>query len=58
MRLIISQEQSWFSGLWRLAFFSLQNVQLSGQILFCPDVTAGGFQKLFQALLLQKVIST
>ena len=63
MRLIISQEQSWPSGLlylvsrkWvncgfeRLAFLSGQNSQLAGQMLFYPDVSAGHFQKLFQAL--------
>ena len=27
-----------------------QNSQLAGQILFCPGVSAGHFQKLFRAL--------
>ena len=27
-----------------------QNSQLAGQILFCPGISAGHFQKLFQAL--------
>ena len=31
-------------------FFSGQNSQLDGEILFCPDVSAGHFQKLFRAL--------
>ena len=30
--------------------FSRQNPQLDGQILFCPDVSTGHFQKLFRAL--------
>ena len=38
MGLIIFQEQSLPSG---------QNLQLDGQELFCPDVSAGHFQKLF-----------
>ena len=37
MRLIISQEQS-------------QNPQLAAKILFCPDVSAGHFKRLFRAL--------
>ena len=63
VKLIISQEQSWPSRLllylvshkWvqcrfmRLAFSEL-NSQLDGQILFCPNISAGHFQKLFQAL--------
>ena len=62
MRLIISLEQSWPSGLLPLSlmgtvqvretcFFSRQILQLVRQILFCPDVCAGHFQKLFQALI-------
>ena len=31
--------------------WSRQNSQLAGQILFCPGVSAGHFQKLFRALL-------
>ena len=30
--------------------WSRQNSQLAGQILFCPGVSAGHIQKLFQAL--------
>ena len=32
------------------AFFSGQDSQLAGQILFCPEVSVGHFQKLFRAL--------
>ena len=57
-RLIISQEQSWPSGLllylishkWVQCRLFTQNPQLAGQILFCPDVSARHFQKLFRAL--------
>ena len=54
-RLIIIQEQSWPSRLFlypisHKCWFSGQNSQLTGQILFCPDVSTGGFQKLFRAL--------
>ena len=35
------------SGFVRLTRFSEQNSQLAPQILFCPDVSAGHFQKLF-----------
>ena len=49
-RLIISQEQSWAHGLvgdkWVQCWFSGQNSQIAGQILFCPDVFAGYFQKI------------
>ena len=31
-------------------FFSGQNPQLAGQILLCPDISVGHFQKLFWAL--------
>ena len=56
--LIISQEQSWPSGLllylisnkWLQCWFSRQNSQFPGQILFYPDVSAGHFQNLFWAL--------
>ena len=30
--------------------FSGHDSQLAGQILFCPDVSTGHFQKLFRAL--------
>ena len=54
-KVIISQEQQWPSELllylishkWAQCCFSGQNSQLAGQILFCPDVSAGHFQKLF-----------
>ena len=32
------------------ACFLGQSPQFAGQILFCPDVSAGHFQKLFHAL--------
>ena len=64
-RLIISQEQSWPSGLLLYlishecvqCWFSAQNSQLAGQILFGPDVSAGHFQKLFRALYIYIYIS-
>ena len=34
-------------------FFPGQNPQLADQILFCPDVSAERFQKIFQALSLK-----
>ena len=53
-----SQEQSWPSGYlknfkWargfvRRAIFSGQNSQLTGQILFCPGVSAGHFKNYFE----------
>ena len=54
-RLIIIKSSSallyLISHKWVQCWFSGQNSQLAGQILFCPDVSAGHFQKLFQVLL-------
>ena len=62
MRLIISQEQSQLSGLllylinhkwvhcWFMRIYLGQIPQFAGEILFCPDISAGHFQKLFQPL--------
>ena len=53
MRLVISQEQSWPSGLllylisdkwaqcWFVRLYSRQNPKFDGGISVCPDVTAG-----------------
>ena len=61
MRLIISQEQSWPSGLilylishkwWLQCWFSGLNSWLAVQILFCPDFSPEHFQKLFSKIIL------
>ena len=56
MRLIISQEQSWPSGLslylishkWVQCWFSGQNSWLAVQIFFCPDFSPEHFKNYFQ----------
>ena len=59
MRLNISQEQSWPSVLYLIShkwvqyrFMRFVFQTTAGEILFCLDVSAGHFQKLFRAVML------